>query len=64
MVAPLVMLAIKEAPGIIRLLREAFARQHPTEPLPTDEEVIAAFDAAFKSSLAKDNAWLAMHPQK
>jgi hypothetical protein len=61
MVAPLVLLAIKEAPGIIRSLREAFARHHPDEPQPTDEEVIAAFDAAFKSSLAKDELWLRLH---
>jgi hypothetical protein len=64
MVAPLVMLAIKEAPGVIRLLREAFAKHHPDEPQPTDEEVIAAFDAAFKSSLAMDEMWLRMHPRR
>jgi len=61
MVAPLVMLAIKEAPGIIRLLKEVFHREHPDEPHPTDEEVIAAFEAAFQSSLAKDEAWLRLH---
>ena len=59
---PLILLAIKELPTIISGLRAVFHRAHPDEPVPTDEEVIAAFNLAYRSSLAKDEAWLAAHP--
>lgn len=61
MVAPLVSLAIKELPGIIRLVRELRVKQQPTEPPPTDAEVIAALNSAYESSKAKDAAWLQAH---
>lgn len=60
---PLVLLAIQQAPWIINRLREAFAVTNPNDPPPTDAEVIAAYEAAFKSSLAKDDVWLALHPK-
>lgn len=60
---PLIALAIQEAPGIIALLKDAFKRDNPDAPVPTDEEVIAAYESAFRSSLAKDEAWLAAHPE-
>lgn len=58
---PLIALAIQEAPGLIAAFRELFHRQHPEEPSPSDEQIMAAFEAAYQSSRAKDDAWLAAH---
>lgn len=58
----LLTLAIQEAPAIIAGLRALFHQAHPDAPEPTEAEVIAAFNAAFISSLAKDDLWLAAHP--
>lgn len=58
----LVEVALKELPGVIGALRSAFAAKHPGVPAPTDEEVIAAYQSALASSLAKDEAWLTAHP--
>ena len=55
-------IAIQEAPAVFAYLRGAFAATHPGDPQPTDAEVIAAYEAAFASSVAKDDAWLAAHP--
>ena len=63
MVAPLVTLAIKELPGIIRLVRELRAKQAPTDPPPSEAEIMAALNSAYESSKAKDAAWLAAHPE-
>lgn len=60
----LVQIAIEEAPAIIQLLKDAFAKKNPTAPVPTDAEVIAAYESAFASSVAKDDAWLAAHPDE
>jgi hypothetical protein len=59
---PLAQLAIQEAPAIIAYLKLQFAKKNPTAPLPTDDEVIAAYDSAFRASIAKDATWLAAHP--
>lgn len=59
----LLQLAIQELPVVIELVRQVFMKHNPTEPLPTDEDVIAAFNAAYESSIAKDTAWLAAHPE-
>lgn len=59
---PLVTIAIQEAPAVIALLRDAFATANPDAQVPTDEEVIAAYQQAFASSIAKDDDWLAAHP--
>jgi hypothetical protein len=59
---PLLQLALQETPAIIAMLRQAFQKQNPDAPLPSDAEVIAAYESAFRSSLAKDAAWLAEHP--
>ena len=58
---PLIALAIQEAPAIFDRLRALFHKSNPTDPLPTDAEVIAAYQAAFQSSIDKDNAWLSAH---
>jgi hypothetical protein len=59
----LIQLAIQETPAVIAGIKSLFARDNPNEPQPTNEEVIAAFNAAFASSLAKDENWLALHPE-
>ena len=59
----LVQLAIQEAPTAIALIKDLFKKQNPNEPIPTDAEVIAAYQSAFASSLAKDDVWLSAHPE-
>lgn len=59
---PLVAVLIQQMPEIIALGKLAFARAHPDLPVPTSEEVIAAWLQASTSSLLKDAAWLAAHP--
>ncbi len=57
----LIQLAIQELPTVIDTFRQLFKKHDPTAPEPTNEDVIAAFEQAFKSSLAKDDAWLSAH---
>ena len=61
---PLIALAIQEAPAAIALIKSLFAKSNPDAPVPTDEEVVAAWNSAFAASLAKDDAWLAAHPEQ
>ena len=56
-------IAIQNLPAIIDALKGMFLRANPGAPLPTDEEVIAAYQEALASSLAKDANWLAAHPE-
>lgn len=56
--------AIAELPALIGYLRVLFTKRHPEDPVPTDAEVIAAYQAALTSSLAKDELWLAQHPKE
>lgn len=58
----LLQLAIQLTPELIGDFRTLFKKQYPDAVEPTDEEVFAAFELAFQSSLAKDDAWLAAHP--
>jgi hypothetical protein len=60
---PYVNLAIQEAPAVIAAFKSLFGSKNPGVPGPTSEEVIAAFNAAFASSLAKDEQWLSAHPE-
>ena len=59
----LIALAIQETPAIIEAVKLLFARRNPDLLPPTSAEVILAFNQAFESSLAKDAAWLAAHPE-
>jgi len=59
----LVNIAIQLLPQAIKLAKELFKRNNPDLPQPSDEEVISAYQVAGASSLAKDEAWLAAHPQ-
>jgi hypothetical protein len=59
----LIGLALQETPAIIEALRSLFVSQHPDAPVPSDADVIAAYQAALASSLAKDADWLAAHPE-
>jgi hypothetical protein len=59
----LLQLAIQELPVVIELVRQVFVKHNPTDPPPTDGDVMAAFNAAYESSLAKDHQWLAAHPE-
>lgn len=59
----LIALAIQEVPTLIDLIRARFAHANPDAVPPTDEEVIAAYQSALASSLAKDAAWLEAHPE-
>lgn len=58
----LVDVAVAELPAIIDFLKDAFAKKHPDAPVPTSEEVIAAYQAAFVADIADDEAYRAAHP--
>jgi hypothetical protein len=58
----IVQVAIAELPGIVAMVRSAFAKQNPDAPVPTGAEVMAAFDAAYTSSIAVDDNWLNANP--
>jgi hypothetical protein len=60
---PLVLVAIQQTPAIIALLKDAFRKENPGAPEPTDEQVLAAWSMAFSASLLKDDNWLAAHPE-
>jgi len=52
---------IETLPDIIKGVKTLFIKNNPGAHEPTDAEVMAAFSQAFISSLAKDDAYLAIH---
>ena len=54
-------IAITNLPAIIDSLKGWFHAANPEAPLPTDAEVIAAYQEALASSLSTDAQWLAAH---
>ena len=59
---PLIALAVQELPGLISYLKLMFAKQNPTAPMPSDMEIIAAYQVALADSLTVDADWLTKHP--
>jgi len=59
----IVPLVIEELPGILEIVKGIFSNANPEVTPPTDEEIMAAFEQAFQSSRAKDDAWLQAHPE-
>ncbi len=59
----LIAVLIQQMPQIIELGKLAFQKAHPELPVPTSEQIIAAWLQASTSSLLKDEAWLAAHPE-
>lgn len=59
----LIAVAIAEVPAMINYFRRVFLKHNPDAPEPTDAEVLAAFESAFASSVARDEQWLAAHPE-
>jgi hypothetical protein len=57
----LLQLAIEETPTVVAFLRSLATKDGGPEP--TDAEVMEAFESAFQSSRAKDEQWLAAHPE-
>lgn len=58
----LVTIAIQELPALIEAIRSLFVTANPTAPVPTDAEVVAAYQQAYALTIATDEAWLAAHP--
>lgn len=54
----LIALLVDEAPAVIGYVQQLFAKKHPDQPLPTSEEVRAAYEQMFVKSLATDDAIL------
>ena len=53
--------ALENLPAIIASLRDVFVKRNPEAPVPSDAEVIAAYQEALAASLAVDAEWLASH---
>ncbi len=53
----------EEAPAIIGLVQSLFAQRHPTDPVPTSAEVIAAWESLYASDVARDEQLLKDNPE-
>lgn len=60
----LIQIAIESAPSVIALMKGLFHKANPNDPIPTDEEVIAAEHVAIEQSLARDADILRRHPHQ
>lgn len=50
----LIQLIISQIPSIVGAVRDAHAASNPSAPALTSEEIIAAMEEAFSSSLTRD----------
>lgn len=58
-------LVIQDFPVVIQFFQDAYRKINPEAPVPTSEDVLAAFDTQFGTSLATDQSileWLATYP--
>jgi hypothetical protein len=53
--------AIGALPGILSLIKAQHQNYNPSDPPLTDTQVLEALQSAVASSVAKDEAWLAVH---
>lgn len=51
---PIVQLIIQTMPGIISIIQAHYAAANPDAPQPTAEQIVAAFEEAFTSTVLKD----------
>lgn len=51
---PILQLILQAAPSIIGLIQQQHAAANPREPALTPEEISAAFEEAFSSTILKD----------
>lgn len=58
-----VQVVIDGLPDVLAFVRAVFGVKNPDAPVPTDAEIQSAFESAFVSSAAKDEQWLASHPE-
>jgi hypothetical protein len=59
--SPILELVIEEVPTLINFLKARYATTHPGEPPLTSEQVMAAFEDAFTSTIHKDEMIRAAH---
>lgn len=62
-VAAIAGVAVRIVPEIVALVRSFHTAANPNAPTPTDAEVLEGLRQAVSSSIAKDDAWLAAHPE-
>ena len=51
---PLIQLIISEVPNIIQLIQQRHVANSPDTPVPTAQEIMDNFEAAFASTILKD----------
>lgn len=59
----LIAVLIGRLPELIALAKGWFREANPNLPVPTSEEVVAAWLVASATSISKDDAWLQAHPE-